>query len=1190
MKSETKLCVSKILVLFGLLVGTSSTLFAQPFITTWKTDNPGTSANNQITIPTTGTGYNYNIYWERVGSPAINGTINNQTGNTTITFPAVGTYRVEITGTFPRIFFNTGGDRQKILTVQQWGAIAWTSMEWAFQDCTNLTVSATDAPNLSNVTLMSGMFSGATTFNQNIGNWDVSNVTSMQGLFSGASAFNQDINNWDVSNVTNMEALFSGANAFNQDLGSWDVGNVTNMSHMFFGVSTFNRDIGSWDVSSVTNMLQMFMGASSFNQNIGGWNVSNVTNMQNMFRNASSFNQNIGVWNVGNVVNMLGMFLGASAFNQSIDNWNVSNVTNMSGMFQNAGAFNQNIGNWNVSSVTNMQTMFAGTLNFNQNIGSWNVSNVTNMSSMFEGASTFNQDIGSWNVSNVTNMFGMFFGATIFNQPIGNWDVSNVTDMFGMFSGTNAFNANIASWDVSSVTNMRQMFTNAIAFNQPIGNWDVSSVTNMQSMFFGATVFNHDLSGWNVTNVPDMQTMFFGATSFDQSIANWSIVNVTNMTNMLSFTNLSEINYDATLISWASQSVRSNVTLGATGLNYCSGETARNSLITTRGWIITGDTKLCITQPFITIWKTDNPGTSANNQITIPTTGSGYNYNIYWERVGSPAINGTLNNQTGNATITFPAVGTYRVEISGSFPRIYFHNNGNPSDREKILTVEQWGNIAWTYMQWAFGGCTNLTSSATDAPDLSGVTDASYMFNGATAFNGNIGNWDVSNVTDMTAMFYEATSFNQPIGNWNVGNVLYMNSMFNGASAFNQPIGNWDVSNVTTMMAMFQLASSFNQPIGNWDVSNVTAMSGMFQQASSFNQPISNWNVINVTIMGGMFNLASTFNQPINNWDVSNVTDMRVMFADSPFNQPIGNWDVSNATDFLLMFSGASAFNQNLGNWNVSNVTNMTGMLNNSGLSTANYDATLTGWSTQTLQPNVTLGAVGLNYCNGEAARSILTSIPNNWIITGDQFVCPQANIEVVSEGTGTPAGGNVQFSTTGVGTDQLKQLEIENTGNATLVISDIQLTGDFSLVSALPPPIDPGNSEILSIRFAPTNLGMRTGTLTILSNGDIPAYTLNLSGEGDAEPEVFNVVTTNDNGKHDFLNIRNITLFPNNRVSIYDRWGNNVFEKDSYDNINGTFTGISSSGKELTEGTYYYVLDKGNGSERITGFIMLKR
>ena len=115
--------------------------------------------------------------------------------------------------------------------------------------------------------------------------WDVSNVTKMSYMFCGASSFNQDVSEWDVSNVTNMSYMFCGAYAssFNQDVSDWDVSNVTNMSYIFHGASSFNQDISEWDVSNVTNMSDTFHGASSFNQDISEWDVSNVTNMSYMF-------------------------------------------------------------------------------------------------------------------------------------------------------------------------------------------------------------------------------------------------------------------------------------------------------------------------------------------------------------------------------------------------------------------------------------------------------------------------------------------------------------------------------------------------------------------------------------------------------------------------------------------------------------------------------------------------------------------------------------------------------------------------------------------------------------------------------------------------------------------------------------------------------------------------------------------
>jgi len=88
--------------------------------------------------------------------------------------------------------------------------------------------------------------------------------------------------------------------------------------------------------------------------------------------------------------------------------------------------------------------------------------------------------------------------------------------------------------------------------------------------------------------------------------------------------------------------------------------------------------------------------------------------------------------------------------------------------------------------------------------------------------------------------------------------VSLINAKFDGASAFNQDIGRWDVAAVTDMELMFDEAPVFNQDIGRWDVSSVKDMEGMFYYAKSFNQDISGWNVSAVTDMGRMVRMSPT--------------------------------------------------------------------------------------------------------------------------------------------------------------------------------------------------------------------------------------------------------------------------------------------------------------------------------------------
>jgi surface protein len=422
-----------------LLAGalTNSPVQAQSaFVTTWETS----SSNETITIPTSDNNapdYNFTIKWG-------DGTEETYTGpdpDPSHTYASAGPHTVEITGTFPRIHFNgTSGSVNAITGVTQWGNIQWSTMEGAFEGASNLDISASDSPDLSNVTDMSTMFLGAsslTATGSNIGSWNTGNVTDMRGMFAGAGDFNQDIGGWNTGNVSNMFAMFRDATSFNQDIGGWDTGNVSNMRELFSGAENFNQDIGGWDTGNVSNMRGMFANATSFNQDIGSWDTGNVSNMREMFRGADSFNQNLSGWDTGNVSNMRAMFQSADNFNQDINTWNVSNVSNMRSMFSNATSFNQDIGAWNVSNVSTMRSMFFSASSFNQDIGAWETGNISNMRQMFDGAASFNQDIGGWDVSSVSTMDSMFEGATSFNQDISLWDVSNVSNMNNMLDNTN---------------------------------------------------------------------------------------------------------------------------------------------------------------------------------------------------------------------------------------------------------------------------------------------------------------------------------------------------------------------------------------------------------------------------------------------------------------------------------------------------------------------------------------------------------------------------------------------------------------------------------------------------------------------------------------------------------------------------------------------------------------------------------
>jgi surface protein len=167
-------------------------------------------------------------------------------------------------------------------------------------------------------------------------------------------------NNIVTTLVTDMSFMFNSFSTFNENIGSWDVSNVINMRHMFFANDTFNQAIGYWNTSSVRNMSNMFGGTSSFNQPLNSWDVSSVEDMSYMFSYSLSFNQPIGSWITSSVKNMSLMFMRSEKFNQPLSSWDTSSVTNMDRMFYDARVFNQDISNWDVSSVITHNEFYTG--------------------------------------------------------------------------------------------------------------------------------------------------------------------------------------------------------------------------------------------------------------------------------------------------------------------------------------------------------------------------------------------------------------------------------------------------------------------------------------------------------------------------------------------------------------------------------------------------------------------------------------------------------------------------------------------------------------------------------------------------------------------------------------------------------------------------------------------------------------
>ncbi|MEO9872632.1 gliding motility-associated C-terminal domain-containing protein [Ekhidna sp.] len=166
----------------------------------------------------------------------------------------------------------------------------------------------------------------------------------------------------------------------------------------------------------------------------------------------------------------------------------------------------------------------------------------------------------------------------------------------------------------------------------------------------------------------------------------------------------------------------------------------------------------------------------------------------------------------------------------------------------------------------------------------------------------------------------------------------------------------------------------------------------------------------------------------------------------------------------------------------------------------------------------------------------------------------------------------NDSFSSDGISLPVISEVFIETQEEAAIafnqIISDpLEIVGDSELSGTL-------ESGIISVN-TPIIWGY---------------YLLSDRSLSDPPITVVNVVTSLQDGKHDFLRIENIEFYENNKVEIFDRQGNKVFEMSGYNNQEKVFRGSANVGigGMLATGSYYYTVQL-TGSKREAGFIYVK-
>ncbi len=396
-----------------------------------------------------------------------------------------------------------------------------------------------------------------------------------------------------------------------------------------------------------------------------------------------------------------------------------------------------------------------------------------------------------------------------------------------------------------------------------------------------------------------------------------------------------------------------------------------------------------------------------------------------------------------------------------------------------------------------------------------------------------------------------------------------MSRMFDFATAFNQNIGAWNTSVVADMSGMFADAGAFNQNIGNWILNPSVNLTGMLNNSNmdcnNYSATILGWNANPSTPNGrtlgatgrqyGTNAVAARTNlTATKGWTIAGdvpsgaicALPTPTIISFTPASGPIGTTVTITGTDF----STTPADN---------------------GVQFNGTSAVVTSSSTTSITTTVPAGAT---------TGKINVTVAGNTAASATDF-------SVTTTSNQPPVFNTTQTSVPIAGTASI---------DLTLLISDVDNNLDLTTLRIITPPISGASTAIANSVLILDYAGLSfvgTDRLTIEVCDVLGSCTQQeLTIEVDGDLNVYNGISPNGDLHNEVWIIQNIESLPDtreNKVLIYNRWGDLVFDIDNYDNDSRVFRGLNKNGDQLPAGIYFYKIEFASGRKSLTGYLNIK-